>query len=196
MSTRIPQRISILAEFCLWVAGGLAIAYCVATWVESSRYQAEGNRELDQLDKQPRAGNSKVHPARGSLVGRLEIPRIGLSVVVFEGTDAKILGRGVGHLANTALPGQTGNVVLAAHRDTFFRGLQNIRKSDIIHVVTPNGKRQYIVESMSVVNPEETEVLEATSGPVLTLVTCYPFRYVGPAPKRFIVRCRQKKGVA
>jgi sortase A len=196
MSTRIPQRISILAEFCLWVAGGLAIAYCVATWVESTRYQAEGNRELDQLDKQPRAGNSKVHPARGSLVGRLEIPRIGLSAVVFEGTDAKILGRGVGHLANTALPGQTGNVVLAAHRDTFFRGLQNIRKSDIIHVVTPNGKRQYIVESMSVVNPEETEVLDATSGPVLTLVTCYPFRYVGPAPKRFIVRCRQKKGVA
>ena len=197
MSSRIPRRISILAEYCLWVAGGLAVAYCVAIWLDATRYQAMGNDELDHLNRLPRAGKSTAQqPARGSLVGRLEIPRIGVSAVVFEGTDAKTLGRGIGHLAHSALPGQQGNIVLAAHRDTFFRQLQHIRRRDVIQVVTPGGKRQYTVESTAVVSPEDTKSLEATPQPVLTLITCYPFHYVGAAPMRFIVRCRPKKGVA
>ena len=124
----------------------------------------------------------------GSAIGRLEIPRIGLSVVVLEGSDSDTLRLGVGRLQNSSLPGEPGNVVLAGHRDTFFRALRTIRQGDQIAVRTEYGTFPYKVDWTRVVNPTDVEVLQPTPQPSLTLVTCYPFYYVGAAPQRFIVR--------
>jgi sortase A len=128
----------------------------------------------------------------GALVGRIEIPRIGVSAIVLEGVDDKTLRRGVGHIPETPLPGgRGGNVGLAAHRDSFFRGLKDIRKNDIIQVRTLEGDFRYRVESTQIVLPEDTEVLDDGPVSMLTLVTCYPFYYVGSAPKRFIVHAQR-----
>lgn len=127
----------------------------------------------------------------GSLVGRIEIPRVGVSAIVLEGVDNKTLRRGVGRIPGTSVPGEEGNVGLAAHRDSFFRGLRDIRKNDIVTLKTVEGTFSYQVEWTEVVLPRDTHVLDETEGPAITLVTCYPFNFVGPAPKRFIVRARQ-----
>jgi LPXTG-site transpeptidase (sortase) family protein len=122
---------------------------------------------------------------------RIQIPRVRVEAVVHHGVDKRTLGRAVGHIPGTAVPGQPGNVGFAAHRDTFFRGLRNIRKNDLIIVETRDGVFHYEVDSMRIVTPNRVDVLDATAEPTLTLVTCYPFNYVGKAPKRFIVHARQ-----
>jgi sortase A len=129
--------------------------------------------------------------APGDVIGRIEIPRLEMSTVVFEGTADDVLSIGVGHLAGSPLPGQRGNVVLAAHRDTFFRPLRNIHQRDTITVVMPGGTRRYSVDETVIVMPEQTEVLAPASGAILTLVTCYPFDWFGHAPQRFIVRAHE-----
>jgi sortase A len=108
--------------------------------------------------------------------------------VVVEGTSNKSLRRAVGHIAGTALPGQPGNVGIAGHRDTFFRPLRNIQLDDVITLSTSNGEYRYRVVSTKVVSPDNVAVLDSDQNEVLTLVTCYPFYFVGPAPDRFIVR--------
>lgn len=128
---------------------------------------------------------------QGSLVGRIEIPRIGVSAIVLEGVDKKTLRRGVGRIPGTSVSGEDGNIGLAAHRDGFFRGLRDIRKNDIVTLKTVEGTYNYQVEWTEVVQPQDTHVLDETEGPAITLVTCYPFSYVGPAPQRFIVRARR-----
>jgi sortase A len=125
------------------------------------------------------------------LIGRIEIPRVKVSAVVKEGVDSKVLSRAVGHVPYTALPGQKGNVGVAAHRDTFFRGLRNVRHGDTIRLVTTDGVYLYKVDGMKIVWPKNVEVLDPTPQERLTLVTCYPFNYVGSAPKRFIVQAKQ-----
>ncbi|MEO7918480.1 MAG: class D sortase [Thermoanaerobaculia bacterium] len=124
------------------------------------------------------------------VIGRLEIPRLKLSTIVREGVDDATLKLAVGHIPDTPLPWQNGNVGLAGHRDTFFRSLERIRKNDLIRMTTLKGITTYRVESLRIVEPEDVFVLDASAGPVLTLVTCYPFVYVGSAPHRFIVRAR------
>jgi sortase A len=121
-------------------------------------------------------------------LGRIEISTIGLEAMILEGADARTLRRAVGHIPGTPLPGQQGNVAITGHRDTFFRPLHHIRKDDEITLTTLNGSFRYRVDSTQVVEPEDTEVLADSDDAVLTLVTCYPFYLVGPAPKRFIVR--------
>lgn len=135
------------------------------------------------------ASPAPKQPEPSSVIGRVRIPRLGLSAVVREGADEWTLGRAVGHIPGTALPGAAGNAALAGHRDTFFRSLRNIRDGDIVTFETEHGVHRYIVKSTDVVGPRDVGVLKASSGgPALTLVTCYPFYYVGSAPKRFIVR--------
>jgi sortase A len=124
------------------------------------------------------------------LVGRIEIPRLHLRAIIAEGTDSSTLRRAVGHLAGTPLPGDDGNVVLAGHRDTFFRALKDVQADDIVRIITPRGRFEYLVEVTAVVEPTRTDVLEPTSAPSLTLVTCYPFYLIGEAPDRFVVRGR------
>ncbi|HTQ78749.1 MAG TPA: class D sortase [Thermoanaerobaculia bacterium] len=124
----------------------------------------------------------------GEAIGRLEVPRLDLSVMVAQGVSDTTLRRAVGHIPGTALPGPLGNVGLAGHRDTFFRSLKDIRKNDKLTLTTLGGSYQYTVDTTRIVAPEEVQVLEPTGQPTLTLVTCYPFYYVGAAPKRFIVQ--------
>jgi sortase A len=124
-------------------------------------------------------------------IGRLEIPRLQLTVMVREGADEGTLRRAVGHIPGTALPGRIGNVGLAGHRDTFFRPLRDIHKGDAIDLQTESGTYHYVVRSTEIVGPRDVGVLAASGGETLTLVTCYPFYYVGSAPKRFIVRAAQ-----
>ena len=118
----------------------------------------------------------------------LRIPKIRLEVAVLPGTDDRTLDRGVGHIEGTAQPGTEGNLGIAGHRDGFFRGLKDITTGDLIEVDTMQGKDVYRVERTWVVNPEDVSVLDPTPTPALTLVTCYPFYFVGSAPRRFIVR--------
>jgi sortase A len=134
---------------------------------------------------------TQTPPLPSSVIGRLQIPRLQLTAMVREGADGKTLHHAVGHIPGTALPGAFGNVALAGHRDTFFRELRNIRKDDVIEFETENGTYRYVVESTEVVGPRDVGVLAASNGRVLTLVTCYPFYYIGSAPKRFIVRATQ-----
>jgi sortase A len=124
-------------------------------------------------------------------LGRIEITSVGLSAMIEEGTSNRTLQRGVGHIAGTALLGKSGNVGLAAHRDTFFRKLRDIQAGDDIKLTTLTGIVLYRVELISIVEPEDSRVLRDSGENILTLVTCYPFSYIGPAPKRFIVRARQ-----
>ena len=125
------------------------------------------------------------------LIGRIEIPRLLFSAVVAEGIDRATLRHAVGHIPGTALPGEPGNVGLAGHRDTFFRALKDLRTGDEIQFSTPGGDFKYVVESLIIVEPDNVGVLAPSSENVLTLVTCYPFFYIGAAPKRWIVRARQ-----
>lgn len=128
---------------------------------------------------------------RDELMGRLEIPRLNIRVIVREGDDEATLRHAVGHIPATAWPGELGNVALAAHRDTFFRPLRNIRKNDRIIVSTLEGTYEYAVQSTKIVAPSDVSVLEASAPKELTLVTCYPFYYVGSAPRRFVVHATQ-----
>jgi sortase A len=134
---------------------------------------------------------STAQPSIGSAIGRLEVPRIGLSVVVLEGDDADTLRRGLGRIPGIAWIGQAGNVGIAGHRDTFFRSLRNIHNDDLIRLVSLDRVCEYRVELSEVVGANDIEVLDSGSQPVVTLVSCYPFFYVGTAPKPLVVRARQ-----
>ena len=120
----------------------------------------------------------------GDLFGRLEIPRLNLSVMVMEGDGASVLRLGAGHVPGTQM-------CIAAHRDTFFRALKDIKVNDTIRITTPEGTTEYRVVSTKIVPPSDTSVLDAKDDSTLTLVTCYPFYYIGPAPKRFIVQAQK-----
>ena len=118
----------------------------------------------------------------------LRIPKIGLEVPVLPGTDELTLNRAVGAIAGTALPGEVGNVGIAGHRDGFFRGLKDVESGDRLELETLAGKQEYRVTSIRIVDPSEVHVLDPTPRPVVTLVTCYPFYFVGKAPQRYIVQ--------
>ncbi|MGE5236767.1 MAG: class D sortase [Acidobacteriota bacterium] len=169
-------------------------AVCLATWASVTVW-VHVSQALDKarLARMVQASAANVSnrgasaPSHGALLGRVDIPAVDVSTVILEGTEARWLAQAAGHVPNTALPGTEGNAVIAGHRDSFFRGLRNIRVGDEITIRTPALTRTYIVDSTEVVDPRDTTVLASRGGPELTLVTCYPFTYVGPAPKRFVV---------
>jgi sortase A len=188
-------------ERVLLVIGIVCLGYYGYVSAETVLYQAQEDRALNELlsRKGAESTTSTVTPlvtARravtpGETVGRIEIPRLGVSAIIKAGTDARTLQLAVGHIPGTALPGDIGNVGLAAHRDTFFRRLRDIESDDEIRLTTPEGSYTYRVARTDVVEPEDVWVLDPTDHPALTLVTCYPFSYVGSAPQRFIVRAQR-----
>jgi len=180
----------------LVLAGCGALAWCGAVWSQAYFYQKWAQSYLAPVAKVERhlTGRLISPPADGSLIGWIDIPRIGVMSAILEGTDASTLRLGVGHIEETVLPGALGNVALAGHRDTFFRALRRIRPADEIILRTLDGSYRYAVESTTVVEPNDVDVLESRGKPTLTLVTCYPFGFVGPAPKRFIVRASRMSG--
>jgi sortase A len=178
----------------LLVVGLTLMGYYAYVSVETYLYQAMENRELDAILSSALPGPpgpptpARPQPPPGSMLGRIEIPRLGVSAVIRAGSDARTLRLAVGHIPGTAVPGDSGNIGLAGHRDTFFRRLADIRADDEIRIVTPDGTHRFRVEQTSVVSPRDTWVLHPTRTAALTLVTCYPFTYIGSAPDRFIVR--------
>jgi sortase A len=118
----------------------------------------------------------------------LRVPRINLEVPILEGTDDLSLNRAVGHIVGTPKPGEDGNVGIAGHRDGFFRGLKDVTAGDVIELVTPDGIRRYVIDEITVVDPKDVSVLAARSKPTVTLVTCYPFYFIGSAPQRYVVK--------
>jgi len=126
-----------------------------------------------------------------NLLGRLDVPRIGLSAMVADGTSSRVLRLAVGHVSGTAVPWSSGNVALAAHRDTFFRRLGELHPGDVIRMTVPGSEYRYQVVFTGIVSPSETWVLEPATGQTLTLITCYPFHFIGAAPNRFVVRARR-----
>jgi sortase A len=197
-----------------WVLALLGLVCLV--WYDVNTYQAiryqrqqalELQRAMERAKQTPApaatAGNNastaenptieRSIPSRKSkgdhqLIGRLEIPRLQVSVMVVDGDDDATLKVAAGHLPDTPLPWEFGNSAVAGHRDSFFRPLSQVKMNDNLRLVTPHGEFHYVVSSMRVVKPDDLSVLAQNGRSALTLVTCYPFSYVGRAPKRFIVR--------
>jgi sortase A len=161
-----------------------AAAEAIATAVHATEPDHDVVMPFKAPPLQARAQESASDPAA---MGRLEIPRLGVAAIVADGSDDATLARAVGRVLGSALPGQRGNMVLAGHRDTFFRPLREIEVNDRIRFVAPSDTYEYRVSSMRVVEPEETSVLASKGAEELTLVTCYPFNFIGPAPERFVV---------
>jgi LPXTG-site transpeptidase (sortase) family protein len=171
------------------------VFYSVVT-VHTWRYQRAAKSQVEQMtsvERPPalvdRMPNVSKPLARGDVIGRVDIPRLKLSAAVAEGDDDTTLGKAVGHLPDTPLPWQRrGNVALAAHRDGLFRRLEKIRLQDDVRIVTPRGEYHYRVKNTRIVDPGDVWVIAPTETPTITLITCYPFSFVGNAPKRFVVQ--------
>jgi sortase A len=189
------QRIARNAQLLLGSTGLLALLYC--GWAGFQMYASQqtaaaigqSSRPASQ-DAQEQIVSGKVADAASNptaIIGRLEIPEIALSVPITASITKDGLLRGAGHVPGTALPGGLGTIGIAGHRDTFFRPLRRIRPGMQIKVIGATGAYRYRVDSTEVVDPEEVKVLDIASQPMLTLITCYPFNYIGAAPRRFIV---------
>jgi sortase A len=135
--------------------------------------------------REAHAITSKAAASRAIAI--LRIPKLHMELPVLNGTDAITLNRGVGRIPGTALPGQQGNIAIAGHRDGTFQGLKNVRTGDTIELLTTERTDVYVVDRIFVTDPTDVDVLATTAKPRLTLITCYPFHYIGPAPRRFVV---------
>jgi len=181
-------------ERVLFGIGSLIFFWCAWRSAEARVYQASHEARFEErrsaegpIDSPAPARTKRVR--EGGALGRIEIPRIGLAAVIAEGERETTLRLALGHIAGTALPGENGNVGLAGHRDGFFRPLARIRLHDEIRLTVERGRSiLYRVDSTSVVDPSDVSVLARGPDDSLTLVTCYPFGYIGPAPRRFVVR--------
>jgi sortase A len=183
---RLLALLFVLVGFVVIAGSGLALFW-------SDELQRIYVPSLPSIERRSGANSTNSPEAEhGKPIGLIEIPRLGLSSVVLEGDDTAALLLGVGHLSDTPLPWHDGNTVLAAHRDTFFRPLAHIRKGDVITFSTADAWLEYVVKELKVVEPTAVEVLEPTSAATLTLITCFPFDYIGPAPQRFIVRAERR----
>ncbi len=188
------MRKSIISlEVCAWCAGLLCLAGLFAIHREASRTQEAAQQIRPVLAASRTQTDPQNNPEQdlstfNGVIGRLEVPELGLQVPILNDYDPDSLRRGVGRIKGTGTPGGLGNLVLAGHRDTYFRPLRRVRSGMIMRVVTPGGTYDYVVDSTSIVLPSNIDVLDIGDRPEMTLITCYPFDYIGAAPKRFIVR--------
>ena len=180
-----------------WLERGLlAIGGVLAVWCAVVLIEARYTNNLPVPSAKPApslpgdTGSPAPTPSRGAWLARIEAPSVDMSATVLEGTDDGTLSRGAGHIEETPIPGQPGNVGIAGHRDTVFRPLRHIHVGDALNVTTSDHVYRYRVARTSIVGPDDVYVLDPTREPTLTLVTCYPFEFVGHAPRRFIVQAR------
>jgi sortase A len=179
----------------LFIAGALAVSYVALTLLHAKLYQDAAGNALDKQILAQDQHKMSLLPAvvrQGDVLGRIEIPRLGMKVAILEGTKWKTLQLGVGHIEGTALPGEPGNIGIAGHRDTFFSALKDIRTKDEIQIQTATGLSRYEVDSVQIVAPDDTRILAPSAGSAITLVTCYPFRFIGAAPERFVVHAHKE----
>jgi sortase A len=184
-------------ERAFLIAGLVCLIYVLAFWRNAATHQREDKRALARMTtgSPPSPPSAAVEAVETvpieSVIGALDIPRIGLSVSVREGDEDQTLVAAVGHLPDTPLPWAKGNAAFAGHRDTFFRPLRDLRTGDAIRLTTPHGTFNYRVRHTMVVEPDALWVLDDADDIDLTLITCYPFTYVGHAPHRFIVQAQR-----
>lgn len=195
------------AELLLWIVAAASIGYCSVAYAGAAIHQHRQKALLNASRMEnglspttavasggaavPSLTSSAASDTLGyGVLGTLEIPRLDISSIVEEGVDSSTLWEAVGHIPDTALPGHNGNSVLASHRDTYFRGLADVQVGDLIVFKSPTANFRYRVESTRIVDANATDALPDSTTPVLSLVTCYPFHYIGPAPQRFIVTAR------
>ena len=189
-----PAAVSWLRSWLEWTLLGVGIG-CVGTFgfVSLQAYRFERS----QAAAFERSATDGPLPARaGSLVGLLSVPRLGLSTAVVEGDDSRSLKLSAGHLPDTPWPWQPGNSAIAAHRDGRFRALRKIKVGDDVRMRTSRGELRYKVRELSIVEPDDLSVLAPREKSSLTLITCYPFTYIGNAPKRFVVRAERLASAA
>jgi sortase A len=167
-------------EVILWVVGGICLSFCLIINLQSRSYRALA-AGID--DRHP----SKVPRSSDPVIGTIEVSALGLSAPITPDIDAGSLQLGVGHIRGTAVPGGLGTVGIAGHRDSFFRPLRRILPGMDIKLSGENGAYHYIVDSTEIVSPDKVDVLDIGHQPALTLITCFPFDYIGAAPRRFIV---------
>ncbi|HEY1239968.1 MAG TPA: class D sortase [Bryobacteraceae bacterium] len=185
---RTQDRARNWLSYLLLGGGALLLFHGARDVIESRWGQHEAARAFAKALPRPADGpESRVQP--GDTVAKLIIPRLHVELYVVEGTDPADLRIGPGHLTGTAMPGEEGNCVIAGHRDTHFRILEQIRRGDPVILETGNGRFVYRVKQAAVVSPTNTASLAPAPG-VLHLITCYPFFYVGSAPKRFVVEAQ------
>ena len=180
-------------ERALLCLGAATAAWCAAVWLEARYTQSRAVGDLVITQRLPGdAGNARARTAgfvpNGAVIARLDAPSLQLSTAVLEGSDDAILNRGAGHIEGTAFPGQHGNVGIAGHRDTIFRPLRRVRIGDTLALATRDRVYHYRISKTLIVDPDDVQVLNPMRQPTLTLVTCYPFDFVGHAPRRFIVQ--------
>ena len=190
----------------LLVGGGAMLAWSATLIIDARLAQETARRSLELVAHAPLIARAAEmsdlpvdpieHPIveHGAPIGELVIPRVRLSSIVLHGSDAQTLRHGPGHLENTPVPGEHGNVAIAGHRDTFFRQLREVKMGDDVFMNTPRGRFRYQVTSAQVVAPHDISVLDHTDDDVITLITCYPFWVLGPAPNRFVVRATRVEG--
>ena len=180
----------------LFLTGALAVSYVTLTLLHSKLYQQAANNTLEKqisVQEQHKVSLSAVVARQGDVLGRIEIPRLGVMIAILEGTSAQTLRLGVGHIEGTALPGDPGNSGIAGHRDTFFRPLKDIRPSDEIQIQTATGLSRYQVDWVRIVAPDDAGILASSAGSTITLITCYPFHLIGAAPERFAVHAYKEQ---
>ena len=180
-----------LVSVLLLIAGIAALGYVAYVLASAQLFRVSESRKLPHVAAQPGFRLEPRIVAEGDVIGQIEVPRLGLNAVVVQGDSDDVLRRAVGHVPETALPGQTGNIALAGHRDTIFRPLRDIRVGDMITLKTLAGAHTYQVNFTEVVPPTDIEVLQSRGENELTLITCFPFHYIGHAPNRFIVRAHE-----
>ncbi len=187
-------------ERALWAAGIVLGVWCAMILLQARFFehlpvpdrpisQSVSHLPGDPGSNLPAGAAADAHSvARGTWLARLAAPSIKLTATVLEGSDDATLARAAGHIEDTPLPGQPGNIGIAGHRDTTFRPVRNLKVGDTLTLTTATTVQTYRVAWTKIVDPDDVEVLDPTSAPALTLVTCYPFEYIGHAPRRFIVR--------
>lgn len=193
---RQVSTIFVVAHKVALLAGVALLSWPAFILADSAYAQWSGERQLAMavrtkeavVTRNPNPQRSKPEKSRGTPLGQVEIPRLNLSYVLLEGTDDRTLDRSIGHVEGTGLIGETGNVSIAGHRNTHFRKLEWIRRGDEIVLKSAVGQFRYRVEWMRLFKPHDVQVLDASHGPAVTLITCFPFEYVGSAPLRMIVR--------
>jgi len=170
---RRPRRLALLiVERVLLLVALATLGYVAGSVGGAALYQDYESRQLDEVLRGARPPDQAgTRPVARRVLGRLEIPTLGVSTIVREGEDARTLQLAVGHIAGTAFPGSSGNMGLAGHRDTFFRRLREIDVGDVIRLVAVEGTFTYVVESTRIVDPDDVWVLDPTPEPSLTLVT-------------------------
>ena len=196
------SRLLRLLEWVCATAGFVCLLWYGAVTFRAAQFQHNESARLDRVVAQRPAERPTIERPRSSstkrpdhaMIGRLEIPRVNLSVMVVNGDDEATLQVAAGHLPDTPLPWELGNSAVAGHRDSFFRPLSKIKVHDTMTLSTPHGEFHYAVSSVRVVEPNDLSVLAQNGRSSLTLVTCYPFSYVGRAPKRFVVRADHVPG--